>query len=118
MFLSEDLTSSPDLESVVLLRSETLSSRNTAIVGIVLIVILATAALAYYPQEIRLVTIFSFLVFFAIPIGCGIIILQGVRLYFDPNTRSVSWVFILVGIIILLGFTFYMNILTSLSMGD
>jgi hypothetical protein len=105
---------------MVLLRSEKLRLRNIGIAAIVGTVSLTIATIAFLSLEEKIssYTVVGMLIFYAIPIGCGVIILQGLRLYFDPYTRIVSWLFILVGIILLLGFAFFIDILNRISMSD
>lgn len=103
-----------------MLRFEKLSLRNIGIPAIVGTITLTIASIAFLSLEEKISSgaVVGLFIFYAIPIGCGVIILQGIRLYFDRHTRSLSWVFILVGIIILLSFAFFMDLLNSVAMSD
>jgi hypothetical protein len=53
------------------------------------------------------------IMFYSIPIGCGLMIFQGLRIYSDADKESIPWITIFMAAAILAGYALFMSLLWS-----
>jgi hypothetical protein len=88
--------------------------RNVTIATIVATVVLTIGTLAYFsPTYISFEMVLMMIMFYSIPIGCGLMIYQGLRIYSDTDKKSIPWITSFIAAAILAGYALFMSLLWS-----